>query len=95
MQLNVKGMGMAAGLVWGGGILITGLAATCNGVTEGAYYGKDFLLAMASIYPGYQGLPTVGDSIAGGLYGLLDGGICGAIFAWLYNCCSGCGAKEE
>ncbi len=41
---------------------------------------------MASIYPGYTAAASFGQVILGTLYGLVDGAICGAIFAWLYNC---------
>ncbi len=40
---------------------------------------------MASVYPGYAATPTVGQVIIGTLYGLLDGVVVGAVFAWLYN----------
>ena len=86
MKLNVKALGLAAGLLWGGGILVVGLAATYLKVQEGSsWYGKDFLLAMASIYPGYRGTPEMGASVIGALYGFVDGLVGGMIFAWLYN----------
>jgi hypothetical protein len=40
---------------------------------------------MASVYPGYHATRSLGDVIVGGLYGLVDGLIGGAVFAWLYN----------
>jgi len=86
VKLNVKGFGLAAGLLLGGCLLVVGLAATYLGVKEGnSYYGKDFMLAMASIYPGYKGTPEMSASLIGALYGFVDGFIGGAIFAWLYN----------
>ena len=84
MRLDTKALAIALGLLWGGSILVVGLAATWLGA-DGDYYGKDFLLAVASIYPGYRGVPAVGDVIVGALYGLLDGAICGALLGWLYN----------
>lgn len=85
MRLDVKGMALAAGILWGGAIAIIGFGGKIIGVTEGGYYGKDFLLAMASIYPGYRGVPETGDILVGAGYGLVDGIIAGALLAWLYN----------
>ena len=48
-------------------------------------YGGAFLNFAASIYPGYNPTGHVGSAIVGTLYGLVDGAIGGAIFAWLYN----------
>lgn len=90
MKLNVKGLGLSLGLLWGGCMLFVGLVSTANGIQPGGnYYGKDFLLAMASIYPGYRGVPEVQDSIYGALYGLADGLIAGVLIAWLYNLFAG------
>ncbi len=94
MKLSVKGMALACGILWALCILCVGGGATILGVTQGAYYGKDFLLAMASIYPGYHGTPGLVDTLVGAGYALLDGLIGGAVFAWLYNCFA-CGAKSE
>ncbi|MDZ7734714.1 MAG: hypothetical protein U5P41_00075 [Gammaproteobacteria bacterium] len=48
-------------------------------------YGYAFLSMLASLYPGY-GVGTSVASIAMVTgYALVDGIICGAIFAWLYN----------
>ncbi len=39
-----------------------------------------------SVYPGYTAEANFGQVILGTRYGLVDGAIGGAIFAWLYNC---------
>ena len=44
---------------------------------------------MASVYPGYTATPSLGQVIIGTLYGMLDGAIVGAVFAWLYNTIAG------
>jgi hypothetical protein len=44
-----------------------------------------FLQLAASIYPGYKASAGFGQVIIGTLYGLVDGAIGGAIFAWLHN----------
>ena len=48
-------------------------------------YGQTFLDLMASLYPGYRATASIWHVIVGTLYGLVDGAICGAVFAWLYN----------
>jgi len=80
----VRALALSMGLLWGGCLLVVGGAALALG-GEGDYYGKDFLLAMASIYPGYRGVPEAGDVVVGALYGALDGAIAGGLLAWLYN----------
>jgi hypothetical protein len=37
------------------------------------------------MYPGYEPGPGIGSVLTGTLYGLVDGAIGGAVFAWLYN----------
>ena len=88
MKLSVKGLALAVGIVWGGSMLVVGLGAIASG-PEGDYYGKDFLLAIASIYPGYKGIPVMGDVLLGAAYGFADGLIGGAIIAWLHNMFAG------
>jgi hypothetical protein len=48
-------------------------------------YGQALLDLAASIYPGYDAAPSIGQVLLATLYGLADGAICGALFAWLYN----------
>lgn len=48
-------------------------------------YGKAFLDAMSSVYPGYSATGSIGQVINGTLYAAIDGLIGGAVFAWLYN----------
>ena len=52
---------------------------------EAAGYGQGLLDVMASVYPGYAATPSFGQVIIGTLYGMLDGAVVGAVFAWLYN----------
>jgi hypothetical protein len=61
-------------------MLLTGVIYVVGGT-----YGKAFLDVMASVYPGYHAAGTFGDAIVGTLYGVADGAIGGAVFAWLYN----------
>lgn len=80
MKLNIGALALAVGLFWGGAILLVGVS---NLVWPG--YGGAFLQIVASIYPGYAGTATFGQVLIGTGYGLVDGAIGGALFAWLYN----------
>lgn len=85
MKFNIGAFSLAIGLFWGGSILLVGVA---NLIWPG--YGSAYLQLIASIYPGYKATATFGQVVIGTLYGLVDGAIGGAIFAWLYNCCASC-----
>ncbi len=80
MKFNIGALALAVGLFWGGSILLVGVA---NLIWPG--YGQMFLQLAASIYPGYRGGASFGQVVIGTLYGLVDGAIGGAIFAWLHN----------
>ncbi len=81
MKLDIKGVAIALGLVWGFlAMFLTGLA---NLVWPG--YGQSFLNVMASLYPGYAATASIGQVLVGTVYGLVDGAVAGAVFAWLYN----------
>jgi hypothetical protein len=80
MRLNIKAMAFGMGILWGGAVLIVGIA---NLIWSG--YGMGFLQVLASIYPGYKASRSIGDMFAGVLYALVDGGLFGLVVAWLYN----------
>jgi hypothetical protein len=88
MRLNITAMALAFGLIWGGGLLVVGAA---NLIWPG--YGQAFLQLCASIYPGYRPGTGIGSVITGTIYALVDGGVGGAVFAWLYNSLAGRTAK--
>lgn len=79
MRLCVKTLALTAGILWAAAFFLTGLA---NVVWPG--YGTGLLTLMDSMYPGYAP-GGFGSVIVGTLYALLDGLICGAVAAWLYN----------
>ncbi len=81
MRINMMAAALTVSLVWGLlGMFVTGVG---NLLVPG--YGQGLLDVMASVYPGYAATPSVGQVMIGTLYGLLDGAIVGAVFAWLYN----------
>jgi hypothetical protein len=80
MRLSIRGVMFTTGLLWGGCIL-------CVGLVHLAFpgYASDFLAGISSIYPGFHGGRSFGDVIVGTAYALVDGGLGGVFFAWLYN----------
>ena len=80
MQLSVKSLALTCALIWGGGIAFTALARLAF-----PSYGSAFFAFLSSIYPGFHGAHSFADALTGIGYGLIDGGVGGAIFAWLYN----------
>jgi hypothetical protein len=87
MKLSVKALAITAAILWGGSILLVGIMGM---IWPG--YGEAYLDMARSIYPGYEAMSGFGGVLVGTVYGLLDGVVCGALFAWLYNRFSGTGA---
>ena len=80
MKLSVKAFAFTGGLLWGGYILCVAL------VNLGwPPYGRAFLEFWGSIYPGVHADQSLRSMLLATLYGLVDGGIMGTIFAWVYN----------
>ena len=77
MRLHVKPFAAAFSLVWG---FSMSFIALWIWMFEGK---KDKPIFMSSIYRGYRTGPI--GSLIGLAWGLIDGLIGGAIFAWLYN----------
>jgi hypothetical protein len=80
MKFSVKGLALASAILWGVAMLGMGVA---NLVWSS--YGQQFLQTMASVYPGYHATRSIAQVVVGTLYGVVDGSIGGAVFAWLYN----------
>lgn len=77
MKLNVKAFAISASLIWGIGLfLMTWWIIYFDGVTNE-------VTLIGQLYRGYNISPA--GSFVGLLWGLADGLIGGAIFAWLYN----------
>ncbi len=80
MRLSIKGLAVTVGILWAAAVFITALA---NLIWPS--YGEAFLTVVASVYPGYHGPSGFGSVIVVTLYALVDGAVCGAVVAWLYN----------
>lgn len=88
MRLSLKAMAIAAGLLWGGGILFVGLM---NLVFP--RYGSNFIQLTSSVYPWFHDTRSLGNVVIGTVDGLIDGAIAGLLLAWLYN--SFCGVQTH
>ncbi len=84
MRVSVKGTALATGILWAGCILFAGLVNLAA-----PSYGAAFLQMTSSIFPGFQNSHHFLDVLVGTGYGLVDGGIGGAILGLLYNCFAG------
>ena len=80
MRFSVIPLALTLGVFWGAAILIVDGA---NLIWPN--YGRAFLDLAASLYPGYHPGSGLASVITVTLYGLVDGGVGGALFAWLYN----------
>ncbi len=80
MKIDVRALAISLALLWGGGILITGIANLIWPT-----YGIEFLEMLASVYPGYQGTASFGQVLVGTLSGLVDGFLGGLVLGWIYN----------
>jgi hypothetical protein len=89
VRLPAKVMTIVPALLWGGCILAVGLINLAA-----PSYGLDFLRMVSSVYPGFHPAHSVGEVILGTVYGLVDGGIAGYLFALLYNWIAGMDAHS-
>ena len=80
MKLDVKALAFAGAILWGGCVLLMGVA---NLIWAG--YGVHFLAFLASIYPGYHATRNIAELVIVTVYAFCDGLIGGAVFGWLYN----------
>ncbi|MEK7528619.1 MAG: bacteriophage holin [Patescibacteria group bacterium] len=77
MKLSVKGVGLAAAVLYAVGMLVFGFLATY------ASWGTEVYTLVASVYRGVG--TTFAGVLVGAIWGFVDGLICGSLFAWLYN----------
>jgi hypothetical protein len=98
MKLNVKAAALTGGILWGATVLImTIISGLTNsyGPAGGEYagYGGLFLKGLTTVYPGYN--ISITGAIIGTVYGLVDGLICMAVVAAVYNLFCGSGKSEK
>ncbi|HVN07515.1 MAG TPA: hypothetical protein VMV61_00985 [Patescibacteria group bacterium] len=84
MRLSSKAMGLAAGILWAGGILFVGLLNLAM-----PSYGAEFLQVFSSVYPWFHNTHTIGSVIIATADGFVDGALAGLLLAWIYNALSG------
>ena len=88
MKLNVKAAAVSVALFWGAVMFLMALANL-----KWPSYGQAFLDLIASVYPGYKATASFGQVVVGTLYAVVDGAVCGLVFAWLYNLFVGAASK--
>ena len=80
MKVSLKAIAIAAGVLWGGAILLLGVINLAS-----PSFGLSFLQVISSVYPGFHVSRTIGDVLTGTAYALIDGAVAGLVFGWLYN----------
>jgi hypothetical protein len=89
MSLNMRALAIVGAILCGGAFFLVGLT---NLIFPS--YGVGFLELGASVYPGYHGPGGFGSVIVATMYAAIDGAVCGAILAWLYNFFAGGGSSK-
>ncbi len=80
MKLSVKGLMFATGIGWALVVLVVGVL---NKIFPG--YGDAYLQVLQAPFPWYEATGEIDDLIVGIIWALVVGGICGIIFAVIYN----------
>ena len=87
MRLSAKARALTAALFLGGSTFLIGMLHLLDPA-----YGADSLLAISSLYPGFNASRSVTSVIIGTARGLADGALAGFLFAWA---CYGLAARLE
>ncbi len=77
MRLDVKAFALTCGILWGVTIFVSTLWLLAMG------YDGQLISKLDHFYLGYSF--SVAGAFIGLVWGFVDGVICGALFAWLYN----------
>jgi hypothetical protein len=77
MMLSVKAFALTSGILWGAVVCFATLWLLMMG------YDGRLISQLNHFYLGYS-FSAVG-AFVGLAWGFVDGAVCGAIFAWLYN----------
>ncbi|ALM10415.1 MAG TPA: membrane-associated protein [Candidatus Peribacter riflensis] len=80
-MINVKAFALTCGIFWAVGVVLFAALAAKTGMAS------SFVGLLSEIYLGYG--PTLRGMLFGIVWGFLDGLVCGAVFAWLYNTIAG------
>jgi hypothetical protein len=75
--LNTKAFALTSGIVWGAMVFLATVWLLVFG------YEGQLIRMLDHFYFGYS-FSYVG-AVIGGIWGFVDGAICGLVFAWLYN----------
>jgi len=76
-KVSPKNLGIAVGLVWGAGLLVTALLDAKLG------WAATFVGSIGSAYIGYG--PSAFGGLLGLVYGFIDGFVGGYLIGWIYN----------
>ena len=77
IKMSVRTLGLTLGIFWGASMFFLAWWMMFTGNAEGP------ITLLERIYIGYSFTPM--GSVIGAVWGFVDGGIAGIIFAWLYN----------
>ncbi len=77
MKLSVKALALTSGILWGASVCLATLWLLIMG------YDGRLISQLDHFYLGYT-FSAVG-AFVGLAWGFVDGAVCGAVFAWLYN----------
>ena len=80
MKLDPIAFAYATAGVYGGSVLLVGLANLCW-----PNYGRAFLECLTSVYPGYHAQLSLESVLVGTGYAIVDGGLGGWLLGWMYN----------
>jgi hypothetical protein len=76
-MFNVKAFALTCGILWALAALVFAILAMQFS------YGTALVNALGTVYIGYEA--TVTGALVGAVWGFVDAGIGGLVFAWLYN----------
>ena len=77
MRLDVKALALTSGILWGAAVFLATLWLIVFG-----FHGE-LMRHLDHFYFGYD--VSVPGAFIGLAWGFVDGLVCGAVFAWLYN----------
>ncbi|MDD5041062.1 MAG: bacteriophage holin [Candidatus Peribacteraceae bacterium] len=76
-MIHIRAFALTCGIFWSASLILIAFLSMKTGLA------LSFVNMMSEVYLGYG--PTPVGAIIGAVWGFLDGLVCGAVFAWLYN----------